>query len=149
MYRIRRATHHELDDVVDMDNVCFPQDAQARPRASGTLWWVAETGEGKLAAYGGVTAFRDRALMLDRYGVLPPHRGEGLQRRMINVHLAYAKRARLAEAWTYTDSENVVSSNNLIRGGFTLWSPTHWPGYLGGLGRPQEGAWLYWRKTTR
>jgi GNAT superfamily N-acetyltransferase len=76
---------------------------------------------------------------LCRVGVLPWHRGHGLQRRLLRVREAKARRL----GWTsvHTDTtDNIPSSNSLIKAGYTLFRPAlRWG--------PHAHGTLYWRKA--
>lgn len=77
---------------------------------------------------------------LARAGVLPQARGYGLQRKLIRVREAYAKRSGYKVIVTDTANLNVASSNSLIACGYKLYTPhTRW-GFASGN---------YWRKTLK
>lgn len=59
---------------------------------------------------------------MNRAGVIPSHRGKGLQTRMIAVRVAKAKRLGWKYVLTYTH-DNCPSANNLIDCGFKLYDP--------------------------
>jgi GNAT superfamily N-acetyltransferase len=60
---------------------------------------------------------------LCRAGVLPSHRGHGLQKKLIRARVKKAR--QLGWNWLVTDTyENPASSNSLISTGFKLFDPT-------------------------
>jgi GNAT superfamily N-acetyltransferase len=150
MIRVRRAIAADVDVMRAMDRICFPADAPVRIRVDRECWWIAEDDEQQPAGYAGARIWHhgdERALLLTRAGVLPGHRGLGLQRRMIRARVAYARRSGIPEVWTYTVHDNPASANSLIGAGFTTWLPAHWCGgsasaVVGGKGR------VFWRKVT-
>ena len=74
---------------------------------------------------------------LYRVGVLPQHRGRGLQQRLIAVREAHARKL----GWTHTitdTTENTPSANSLIRRGYVLYEPAKPWGF------PTA---LYWKKV--
>jgi GNAT superfamily N-acetyltransferase len=82
-------------------------------------------------AYAGVRIHRSwpDVAYLCRAGVRPEFRGHGLQRRLIAVRVAWAKRRGLYSVTTEVADWNVASANSLIRAGFKLWRPHHlWSG---------------------
>lgn len=80
-------------------------------------------------------------LWLARAYVCPDARGNGLQRRMLRVREAYARKIGAPGCWTYTVISNTHSSNNLIRSGYeTFWPSSSW--------RMWDGV-IYWRKQLR
>ena len=70
-----------------------------------------------------------------RAGVVPEHRGQGLQKRLIRARLNQAR--KLGMNWAVTETyENPASSNSLITCGFKLYEPSDpWAG----------DSCLYWR----
>lgn len=99
----------------------FPVDV-VEPPTEGTWWLVYFDGE-PVGFAGMKPARTDRnAVYLSRSGVLPGHRGKGLQKRLIRARLAEAKRQGRTRAIT-TTFENPPSANNLIATGFRQYSP--------------------------
>lgn len=87
------------------------------------FWWVAYDGTHPVA-FAGLTASSQviGAGYLCRAGVLPSHRGRGLQSRLIAVRERKAR--RLGWPVLVTDTfDNPPSSNNLIRAGFRMHTP--------------------------
>jgi GNAT superfamily N-acetyltransferase len=123
--------------VAAMDARCFPYDA---PTAfEDTAWWIATDQDGVDAAYLGLFLKMDEAIgYVSRVGVLEPHRGNGLQCRLLRTAEKAARRRGLAQIITYTLPQNVASSNSFIKTGYRLHVPWHsfWAG---------EDA-LYWYK---
>jgi GNAT superfamily N-acetyltransferase len=118
VYRIRRLSHAYDALVAAADKICLPGDEPYTPRPTDLLWG-ALTPEGELAGYGALTP--DGYLV--RAGVLPKHRGHGLQRRLIQARVTAARRLRIPLLWTYTIPGNPASINNLIRCGFRAYDP--------------------------
>lgn len=85
-------------------------------------WWTAEL-DGSPVAYAGMIDSPGNRIFLCRAGVLPVARGAGIQRRLINVRLTYARRLGFERAITYTAPWNIHSANNLIATGFRLYTP--------------------------
>jgi GNAT superfamily N-acetyltransferase len=77
-----------------------------------------------------------RMAYLSRAGVVPSHRGRGLQKRMIRARVAYAKRNGCECVITDTTTSNLASANSLITSGFKLYRP-QWSWALSDS--------LYWR----
>lgn len=73
---------------------------------------------------------------LARAGVVPEFRGQGLQKRMIELRERWARKQ--SYKWAVTDTtDNPASSNSLIARGYKLYEPTVTWGPSGAL---------YWRK---
>jgi GNAT superfamily N-acetyltransferase len=70
---------------------------------------------------------------LKRAGVMPAARGQGLQRKLISVREAQARRNGWSQMITDTTFSNVQSSNNLIRSGYHLFEPGFRWGFNTGL----------------
>jgi GNAT superfamily N-acetyltransferase len=115
---------------------CLPHD-QPLESDSG-FWWIAYEGELAVAfaAMSQSHRWTDTGY-LSRSGVLPSHRGQGLQKRLLRVRERKAR--SLGWNWLITDTWcNPASSNSLISCGFRLFEPSHpW-------GLPDA---LYWRKA--
>ena len=123
--RIRRAHDDELDELADMDRVCFPHDDP--PPLDAPTWWVAAAHHGsrppELCAYAG--AYRSSfvvpdAVYLSRIGVLPEARGLRVSERLIS---AVVRWARTQGSVIITDTNNPASANAHIRCGFRLFEP--------------------------
>lgn len=109
----------------------------------GNIYWLAKRGHVPV----GYCSIRPtqfdptNTAFLSRSGVLSPCRGKGLQRRMIRIRVAWAKRHGYKFVITYVSTSNIWSARNIIREGFEPW----WP--------PDEvGPWagedvMYFRKT--
>lgn len=113
------------DTLRQLHAECLPDDVHED--YSEGHWWVATEG-GKAVGFAGVRPSRSwpQAAYLSRAGVLPSHRGQGLQRRLIRVRVALAKRQGFTHCIT-TTFENPASANNLIREGFLTYLPaTPW-----------------------
>lgn len=102
-------------------------------------WWVAFDG-GLPVAFAGLVRSQQvpDGGYLCRAGVLPSHRGKGLQRRLIQVRALKARKLGMKVLVSDT-FDNPPSANNLIRAGFRLYDPTVRYGALGTN---------YWRKTA-
>lgn len=103
-------------------------------------WWIAYDGELPVGFAGIVQSHRwcDTGYFC-RAGVIRSHRGKGLQKRLIRVREAKAK--RLGWNWLISDTyRNPPSANSLIRCGFQTFTPScPWA---------FDGA-IYWRKKLR
>jgi GNAT superfamily N-acetyltransferase len=118
-----------------MHKVCFP-GAETYP-IEWAEWWLARTEKGAPAGFAALRWGTNEGVgYLCRAGVIPAHRGQGLQKRLIKVREAYARKQGLIRIVSDT-MNNYVSSNHLIDCGFRLFNPvTPWG---------NEGA-LYLRK---
>jgi len=87
-------------------------------------WWIVWDGA-DYAGFCGINppVHAGRPAYLVRAGVLPEHRGQGLQKRLIEVRLRYAKKMGWSEAVTYTLCNNAPSANSLIAKGFKVYIP--------------------------
>jgi len=127
----RETVRHLLNTL---DEACFPGDTLC-PKMG--WWWVAYTNLDPVAFAGlRPLAKEPHAGYFCRAGVLKHARGKGLQKKLIRVRIAYARRQGLKTLITDT-TDNIVSANNLIACGFKLYEPSN--------------SWafdhsLYWRK---
>jgi GNAT superfamily N-acetyltransferase len=128
---IRRTT--DLETVRRLDAELIGTDV-APPSADHT-WWLCMV-DGKVAGYCGMSVFKDEkglCAFLSRSGVLREFRGRGLQKRMIRVREAEARRRCCVYALTYTARSNLASANNLIRCGYSLYEAAYPWGVKGAL----------------
>jgi len=115
--------------------VCL--DADKPLKTTVGFWWIAYQGT---LPVGFCAMSRSRhwidAGYLSRSGVIPSHRGNGLQKRLIQVRQRKAK--LLGWNWLISDTrDNQPSSNSLINMGFKLYTPSNPWGF---------SDTLYWRK---
>jgi GNAT superfamily N-acetyltransferase len=139
MYRIREVDSHDDDmaeTLADLHRLTF-FDSASIPDFEQGHWWLAFH-QAEPAAFAGVipSTHARNAGYFSRVGVLREHCGHGLQLRLMR---AMELRSR-ANGWDCVVSDttgNVVSANNFIRAGYSLYEPQH------------PWAWsntLYWRK---
>lgn len=103
-------------------------------------WWVAYDGELAVAfaSLHESTRWCDTAY-LSRSGVLPSHRGQGLQKRLVIARERKAK--KLKYRWLITDTTlNPASANSLISRGYRTFTPSKPWGF---------DAAIYWRKELK
>lgn len=92
----------------------------------GATWWVAEH-EGMAVAFAGAV-MRGSDASLIRSAVMREARGLGLQKRLIRVRLAWAKKQGALRAVTYTHVRSIASMRSLVSCGFKpsrLWSQVY------------------------
>lgn len=120
--RIRKIEGVEwAEEILALQKECLPEDTPVDP-ARGD-WWLAFDGD---APVGFANLCPSDAMpnagYLARAGVLPAYRGLGIQRRLIRVRVAQAK--RYGWEWVRSDTrQNPASSNNLIACGFRIFAP--------------------------
>lgn len=108
--------------LLTLQDELFPDCETYKP--NGAWWWLAY-GDDDIAGFAGLSRTKaDKSTgYLCRAGVLPKHRGNGLQRRFINVRLQKARRLGMTAVVTDTTSWNASSVNNLIACGFKMHDP--------------------------
>ena len=68
-------------------------------------------------------------LFLSRAGLISKARGKGLQKRMIRVRVAYARKNGFKKVITYVHRDNIQSAVNLEKCRFRLYAPAEdWAG---------------------
>lgn len=133
-YRIRRIDDPDeyADELLEMQKTCLPESTPVK-LAEGDEWWIAFLVDAPVA----FAAMRPSVRWpltgyLGRAGVLPGHRGNGLQRRLVHARIRRAQ--ALGWQWLVSDTiDNPVSSNNLIKCGFCLYEPKIKWGFKGAL----------------
>lgn len=140
MYRFSQVDTDD-DDIVELlkelHETCFDGEAPL-PKFDYGWWWVGTDGREPAAFCGFVqSSYHPTFIYLKRAAVMPLHRGQGLQKRMITIR---EKRARLLGfTHSVTDTaRNPASSNSLISAGYRMFKPDV-PWAL-----PDS---LYWKKT--
>lgn len=113
---------HELE-IRALHDMTFGDEAPQVDPTEG-WWWIAYHGITAVAFAGMRQSLQwIDAMYMHRSGVLPWHRGHGLQRRLIRVREAKAR--KIGFAYLVSDTtDNIESANNLIRCGFRLYKPT-------------------------
>ena len=138
-YKVRAVDNSQLywrNILSGLQLACLPYDEIFTPIEG--WWFVAFEQKAGAVGFAGMvksSQFSD-CVYLCRAGVLPNHRGHGLQKRLIQVRLSSAR--RMGMNWAVTDTyENPASANSLISTGFRIYDPS----------RPwgMDGA-TYWRK---
>lgn len=143
--RIKLAEPTDRDVIRALQVVCLPYDYTIDPKTG--VWWVGRDPAGIAVCYAGAKEHRvadEKALVMTHAGVIERERGKGLQKKLIDARIRYARKVDLAEVWTYTHRDNYPSSNSLIACGFQLWRPALWHG-----APPEDSKFLYWRKKVK
>jgi GNAT superfamily N-acetyltransferase len=139
MYSIRMVNgdDDEFAEVLSDLHVRTFFDSAPVPRFEAGVWWLV-CSRREAVGFAGVVPSRHEARSgyLSRIGVLQPHRGQGLQLRLMRAVEGHARRAGWRSIVSDT-TDNLASANNFISAGYRLFDPrTRW-------------SWansLYWRK---
>ena len=108
--------------ITAMHDECFPADYRFVPKNGGD-WWVAFLGKKEAGFIGFVPSNQGSGTAyLERVGVLPAFRGNGLQTRMTRTGLK-AIRSKYRVIVTDCRPFNAPSANSLIRCGFRVYDP--------------------------
>ena len=146
MIAFRAATSSGDEQHVErMDRLCFPLDTP--PTFAGASWHIGWEGEEPACycAWKPVDQDGTPVGFLYRGGVLPAHRGHGLQREMIRLRETEMLQQRIAVSVTYTDADGAASMRSLIAEGYRPYAPTPTT-TLSGLGRLGRVGFVHWRK---
>jgi predicted acetyltransferase len=101
---------------------CLPYDKSYDTNHG--YWWIA-TKDGLDIGFAGLiySPWWSDCGYLIRCGVLPNHRGQGLQKKFIRVRIRQAKALKMN--WLVTSTyDNPASANSLISCGFKLFNPS-------------------------
>ena len=144
---IKQLPAEELYIVEGLDTLCFgeTQDQASREEYDRATWWVAWD-EDTPIAYTGVYVHDGHYMSLERSGVLPQYRGQGLQKKLIQTRLRYAKRHKIVTVYTYVSSANHASVNSLFSQGLKSFSP-EWP--HAGEHPDEDCTFIYLRKIIK
>lgn len=123
LYTVRAVTHASACGILlQMHENLFGESAPQIVPDEG-YWWIAWKAD-KPVGFAGLrmTANTPRTAYLHRSGVMQRHRGHGLQVRFIRIREAKARELGMDRMVTDT-TDNVPSSNSLIRAGYRLFTP--------------------------
>lgn len=136
IYKRGKVINQDLyNQLQQLDEIKFP-GAGNEFIGQSRDWWVIESGN-VIVAYCGCW-YKDGVCMLNRAWVHQDYRRRGIQKKMIRTRVESAKEVGCSCVITYTAFGGHISSNNLIKCKFFLYSPIH---KFSGL----ENA-LYWRR---
>jgi GNAT superfamily N-acetyltransferase len=99
------------------------------------VWWAVWSG-GEAVGFAGAKPDGKDA-QLTRAGLLPSARGAGLQRRLIQARLKWARERGARNALTYTSALNVASMRQLVREGFVPYASEP----------DEQGTWISFGKS--
>lgn len=124
--------------ITKLQRLCLPDDEPYFPDRG--WWWFGLDKEQTIAFCLLTPSSRwSDTVYLARSGVLPAWRGQGLQKRMINLREKFARTK--GYRWVVSDTtDNLPSANSLISRGYKLYSPRSPWGYE---------TTLYWRKKLK
>lgn len=136
-YRITVRQTKDIEVIKELHREILPGDEFYERDTN--RYWLAFC-DGVLAGFCIATVLQDRIVFLSRSGVLPEFRGLGIQKRMIQIRLWFARKIKSPAAITYTMKDNHASSNNLVKCDFRLYDPEY----------PYAGPnVLYWIKMIK
>ena len=116
MYKIVKTTNEDL--VQDLHDELFPGT-----EFDGDDFWVVREGNTPVGFATGRASTVGHWYFLARAGVLKAHRGQGLQKRLIRVREAFAKREGYEGSLTYAANWNTPSIASLLKCGFVIYDP--------------------------
>lgn len=118
MYKIIKTDDEEL--VNELHDQLFPDV----PEMDGDDFWVVWDGDTPVGFAAGRASYAvGHWYMLTRAGVLKAHRGQGLQKRLIRVREAFAKREGYEGVLTYAANWNTPSIISLLKSGYFIYDP--------------------------
>ena len=127
MYKLKLIDNLESDIqevLAELHTLTFFDTAPVYDFSAG-WWWLAYANNDIKEEVGFCGLTKGRTIntgYLCRSGVLPKHRGYGLQRRMIRVRERFSKKLGFTRLVTDT-LDNIQSSNNLIKSGYLMYTP--------------------------
>lgn len=125
MIRIRRCK--DLEVIKKLQAEIFDPDDWVV--GLGLHYWFVAWDGGEPVAFGGLQVYTNKVGFLSLSGVLPSHRGIGLQRRLIKSRVRLAYRLNCLRLVTYTVCNNPTSMRSILRCDFQPYWPEHaWAG---------------------
>lgn len=125
MITIRQASKPQRATAAAIDRELFPDDT---PHDFGPdrVWVAVDAGAVVGFACARVLMAR-RVVYLSRVGVRAAYQRRGLAHALLRARMRWARdmaaRGHVDRVITYTSAENVASMNNLIKGGFRMYTP--------------------------
>ena len=119
---LRRATPDDIEAIEAADRVCFPFDKPYMFAWDKNASWVAHDKE-ELVGYLSAHPLRNGIWFFSRVGVMPSHRGQGLQRKLMTVMERHGRREGWREVVTYTVGRNGYSTANILEAGYRTYEP--------------------------
>ena len=120
MYRIRRTNNEFLVRALNAE--IFPQDDFYEHE--GNIFWIVKKGKEDVGFFQ-ATDCGDGVMFLSRCGLLESARGQGLHKRMIRTRERYARKHGFESIITYTVRDNISSSVNILKCGYSLYIPEY------------------------
>lgn len=123
---VRLSRTEDRRTVAALHTLIFPDDEED---LDGQLWVGHDNTNTPVAFCSARKLKSENAVFFSRAGVLPCAAGHGLQRRMINARIRWAREQDADFCITYTVHDNHASIVNLLRCGFRFYRPAHlWAG---------------------
>lgn len=121
--KILTGTH--IDELRDLHILCLPSD-EHEDYLKGDWWLAFEAGSPVAFAGSREVPSVPEWVYLSRVGVLPSHRGQGLQRRLMGCVEKDARKRHVTAVMSSTYL-NPPSANNFVKRGYLMYSPdTPW-----------------------
>lgn len=128
-YKLKRTW--DFTTVSELDRKLFPDDDRLKFSPDSAYWllWHNKKPVGFCVLSPVEGKINQDTCYLSRSGILKDHQGKGLQRRMIQTRLRYAKEHGFDAVLTYTVVWNTPSLVNLLKCGFKTFEPAYrWAG---------------------
>lgn len=119
---IRRATVDDIEAIEAADRVCFPFDKPYLFAWEKNAFWVAHDKD-ELVGYLSAHPLKHNVWFFSRVGVMPSHRGQGLQRKLMACMEKHGRREGWREIVTYTVGRNGFSTANILACGYRTYEP--------------------------
>jgi len=125
-YKVRLVNHQDPKwraTLKSLQKECLPGDTIYAP--NNGYWHVVFGQDMVPVGFSGLVPSQrwSDCMYLCRAGVLPSHRGQGLQKRLIRARVRMAKEKNMN--WVVTDTHsNPASANSLISCGFKMFTPS-------------------------
>lgn len=120
-FKIRQTTDFEL--IKQLNDEIFPEDKLHIDEK--TVAWIVTDEEGRYAAFCTARKLIHGILYMDRGGVLPKFRKQGLHRKLISIREKYAKKHGFRKVITYVMKDNYASLFTLIRCDYKMYTPEY------------------------
>ena len=112
----------DIEEIKKLFKKCMPSDDWYETR-NPVIYWLAEDRKGNYVGYCMLTLLPENVCFMSSSGVLHSARGAGLQLKMIRVRERAARKYGYEQVISYTKIDNISSSRNLQKAGYSLYLP--------------------------
>lgn len=120
-FKIRQTTDFSLISILNEE--IFPEDKLTLDEK--TVAWVVMDDKGQYVAFCTARKLINGILYMDRGGVMPKFRKQGIHRKLITARERFAKKHGYDKVITYVMKDNYASLFTLVRCDYKMYTPEY------------------------